>query len=502
MKCKTVKREFWRIQWILLTLFTLCFISCKDDNDQQVAPYDPGKPVEITDFTPDTGGGDTYVVVYGKNFGTDVSLLNLTVGGKKAIVINALGDCLYAIVPQQAFKGNFVLTVGEGEQSQTVEAEKKFHYVRQKVVSTLCGKKNDRGDYEVKDGPFDDCGGFERASWLSFDPMDKNILYLAQDNENGELPIRVLDLKNKHLYTSNELKRHRFRTITWALGKSANGQNIDRDTMIISSDRGENDPSNYYVIRDKSKPAYQMFDKSPSTLTTGTSGCNGSDIHPENGELYYGSFAQGDVYRFDYRNAWNGSGYDANKREHLFTIQDRSWEFNIVIHPTGKYAYIVVVNQHYIMRTDYDWDKKKFGTPYLFCGQVGASAWHDGVGNSARLGRPYQGVFVKNKKYEGQSDEYDFYFTEKDNHCIRILTPDGNVTTFAGRGSSALNGEPYGNIDGALREKARFDQPAGLAYDEENEVFYVGDTMNRSIRMIAMEEGEDESVVDDDNENN
>ena len=51
MKCRTMKKGYWNTHWILLVLLTLCFVSCKDDNDGETAPYDPGKPVE-PDFTP------------------------------------------------------------------------------------------------------------------------------------------------------------------------------------------------------------------------------------------------------------------------------------------------------------------------------------------------------------------------------------------------------------------------------------------------------------------
>ena len=488
MKCKTVKSEFWRIHWILLALFTLSLVSCKDDEEKQIEPYDPSKPVEITDFTPDAGGGDTYIVVYGKNFGTDKSLLKLTVGGKLATVISALGDYMYAIVPQKAFGGNLVLTIGEGENAQTVEAEKKFNYSRQLVVSTLCGEIDEKGHYEVKNGPFKDCGGIAAPTWFSFDPENKHILYLAQDE--GNKPIRVLDLKNEHIYTNTQFSIERARTITWALGKDG-----VKDTMIIASDRGgDRDVNNWYLVRDKTKPIQEAFNVTPQPLMEGKN-CNGSAIHPINGELYYNSFALGDVFKFDYRNAWDADrkAFDYTKREKLFSIQDVSWEFNMVIHPSGRYAYIVVVNQHYIMRTDYDNVKKRFGVPYLFCGSVGNASWVDGTGDKARLDTPYQGVFVKNKKYveNKNEDEYDFYFTDRMNHCIRILTPEGSVTTFAGRGSSALNSNPYGYVNGALREKARFDRPSALAYDEETETFYIGDWMNHRIRKIALEEGED-----------
>lgn len=484
MKCRIMKDGIWRVQWVLLCLFMLCSVSCKDDEtNQEAVPYDPSLPVEITGFTPETGGGGTRMVVYGKNFGTDTSLMKLTIGGLEAKIINVLGDCMYCTVPQKAYKGNMVLTVGEGEQAQTVEAEKKFDYVRQMVVSTLCGATDGKGNFDVKEGPFDDCGGFQEPTWFSFDPNNKDILYLAQDNQK---PMRVLDLKNKYVYDgvrNGEGGLDRMRTITWTL---------DGDTMIIANDRGgDNDPNNIYLVRKKDKPLHEQFKDNPQAMQQGK-GCNGSAVHP-NGELYYNSFGAGEVFRYDYWKAKDGKGgFDYTIREKLFNIQDRDWEFNIIIHPTGTYAYIVVINRHYIMRTDYDRERRTFGTPYLICGSPYEKGWEDAVGDKVRLNEPYQGVFVLDEDPDRKGDKYDFYFTDKMNHCIRILTPDGKVTTFAGRGSSALNPDPWGIVNGGLRSEARFDRPCALAYDEETKSFYVGDTSNHCIRKIAMEEGADE----------
>lgn len=489
MKCRMIKSEVWRIQWVLLAFLAFCMAGCKDDDENtQNLSYDPNQPVEITDFTPDSGGGNTFVVIHGKNFGTDKSLVKLTVGGKEAVVINVLGDCLYAIVPPKAFKGNFVLTVGKGEQVQTVEAEKKFNYSRQMVVSTLCGRVDEKGNYEVKNGPFGDCGGIAEPTWFSFDPKDHSILYLAQDNQKK---MRVLDLENKQIYfgiPNGVGGIDRMRTITWTL---------DGDTMIIANDRGgDTDPNNIYLVRDKSKKNFEQFNENPQTLMQGK-GCNGSAIHPINGELYYNSYAMGDVFRYDYHTAYDPvkKEFDFSKREKLFTIQDREWEFNFVIHPSGDYAYIVVVKQNYIMRTDYNKKTKRFGVPYLFCGAVNQPGWADGTGDKARVNRPYQGVFVKNEEYEKENREdiYDFYFTDRNNHCIRKLTPEGSVTTYAGRGSTALDGVE-GSQDGELREKARFRDPAALAYDEEKKVFYIGDVGNHCVRMISLEEASDEEI--------
>ncbi|WP_242489738.1 hypothetical protein [Bacteroides thetaiotaomicron] len=92
---------------------------------------------------------------------------------------------------------------------------------------------------------------------------------------------------------------------------------------------------------------------------------------------------------------------------------DNGWEYNIRIHPTGNYAYIVSINKHYIQRTNYDWASKRFVTPFIVAGTAERAAYVDGIGTSARFNTPYQGVFVKNPEYAGQEDEYDFILCDK-----------------------------------------------------------------------------------------
>lgn len=67
------------------------------------------------------------------------------------------------------------------------------------------------------------------------------------------------------------------------------------------------------------------------------------------------------------------------------------------------------------------------------------------------------------------------------------MTPEGKVTTYAGRGSRSVNNDVHGYIDGDLREEARFNQPNGIIFDEITRTFYIGDLQNRRIRMIAIE---------------
>jgi hypothetical protein len=194
-----------------------------------------------------------------------------------------------------------------------------------------------------------------------------------------------------------------------------------------------------------------------------------------------------------------GSSSGTGAFEKLFTIQDTNWEFQIDIHPSGKYAYIVVINRNYILRTDYNETTKRFSAPYRIAGDMSKEGFTDGVGLTALLRRPYQGTFVKNEQYEreGRDDIYDFYFCDSRNDAIRLLTPEGIVKTYAG-GSAATHsdGYTYGNENGELRDFARFHRPTGLVNDvhrdaitgENTLIFYILDTSNYAIRTITMEE--------------
>ena len=53
-----MKHENIGLQCMMLAfIFAVCLGSCKDSNDETSAPYDPNAPVEVTDFTPKSGGG-------------------------------------------------------------------------------------------------------------------------------------------------------------------------------------------------------------------------------------------------------------------------------------------------------------------------------------------------------------------------------------------------------------------------------------------------------------
>lgn len=462
MKTKSImKSGNYRISWMLMILIAICFGSCNSNDDKEDG-FDPSKPVVVTEFTPEEGSIGTRMFLYGENFGTDPSKVKVTIGGVEAPVIGVDNTMIYCMVPGKAYEGDIKVQIVDdnGEPIAKVDVEGKFNYVKKMRVSTLLGYKDDKDKFEVKDGPFEDCGGVGRSWWLSFDPKNHDHLYVAGEGQS----LRLIDFSKRYLSTTT-VTHKKIRAISWTL---------HGDSMIITHDQNSaTSPSTYVFSRESGFKSQVPLINSKN--------CNTGAIHPVNGELYYNLYDQAQVLRYD---------WETQKSEVLFPIGTNNWDFNIQIHPSGNYAYIVVLPKHIIFRSDYDWATKRFTTPYDICGEREKAGWVDGVGKKVRLDYPSQGTFVKNQEYidKGADDIYDFYFCDRNNNCIRILTPNGKVTTFAGRGSPGVNNSTSGYIEGDLRTEARFNNPEGIVYDEERQCFFIGDRSNRRIRKIGYEE--------------
>ena len=530
---------------------------------QVTDPYDPSQPVTITSFVPTSGGVGQQLVLHGSNFGNDVSQLHLTIGGKDAVIASVKSEALYCFVPSGAFTGEIVLTVGEGASAKTVQAPGKFDYQRKMVVGNLCGYINERGEAPWIDGPFETTTGFKNDGVMQFSPYNHDQLFVLYDKEprlgENQHGIQLVDLKERTVTTIINISmfnNERMRTIDFAVdpfayeehgllyqtgedelgnptyyatpeweAKASPKQLSYREHLIVSVDQYDaNFRAPAVWIVDRNVATGEFDNSSPHRLIACYNQCNGASLHP-NGELYFSSYTQGEILRLDMDQYWatlpldGGASWDPNAIdntaafERLIKVQDNSYECQIDIHPTGQYAYIVVINRNYILRTDYNEKTKRFSTPYVIAGQLGVEGFDDGVGQSATMRRPYQGTFVKNDQYEAANygDIYDFYFCDSRNDAIRYLTPDGIVTTYAGGSANThADGLTNGSENGELRDVARFSRPTGLVNDvhkdkitgENTLIFYILDTNNAKLRTITMEEDEDTTEEEPDPENN
>lgn len=453
----------------MLALFAFSLASCNEDKNDNEA-FDPSKPIVITDFAPKEGGFGSNLILYGDNFGNDLSKVKVMVGGKQANIISVKNNVLYCVIPKAAYDGDIeVSAYNDGEEIAYGVADEKFKYQKQWLVTTLVGQRfEDWNDATEKEGPFDACGYINGMSWFSFDPKSNFDEMYVSCVDLG--PIRKINFAKETVeFLSNiSVSEQRPTIINWTPDENQD--------MIITRDLKSDGNVNVIFSRASGFTTQTDLISSLGKLKSG----NAAMVHPD-GQLYYTAYYTQDIYQYDFN-----TNITAKVSSHLKVKEN----LRFVLHPSGKYAYMMRLyysgnNSGYIARLDYNSETKTFSDPYIVAGSDGTAGYADGVGGNVRMRGPGQGVFVKNPEYAGEEDEYDFYFTDDYNHCVRVLTPTGRVYTFAGRGNGSTDG---GYADGALRTEARFNRPWAIAYDEKRNCFYVGDRENRVIRKIAQEE--------------
>lgn len=109
------------------------------------------------------------------------------------------------------------------------------------------------------------------------------------------------------------------------------------------------------------------------------------------------------------------------------------------------------------------------GVVTTVAGKARVIGWQDGKGSEARFRRP-EGIVVN-------KDSGVIYVSDTFNGSIRQISPQGVVTTFAGRIH-----EGWGFADGR-GTAARFNQPEGITIDRHG-ILYVADHGNKAIRKI------------------
>lgn len=107
------------------------------------------------------------------------------------------------------------------------------------------------------------------------------------------------------------------------------------------------------------------------------------------------------------------------------------------------------------------------GEHAVLAGAFGQPGYADGVGSAARFSMPYGIV---------QRPDGTLIVADHDNNRLRVVTLDGNVTTFAGTGQA---GFADGTMTGAM-----FNHPQALAIDSAGKI-YVTDSDNYRVRRIS-----------------
>ena len=105
-----------------------------------------------------------------------------------------------------------------------------------------------------------------------------------------------------------------------------------------------------------------------------------------------------------------------------------------------------------------------------FAGRAGQTNGGDGIGTNAYFNQPTGGAM---------DAAGNLYVPDEYNNAIRKVTPDGTVSTFAGRLGFAYSGTNDGTGTNAL-----FTQPTNLTFDKNGNLWVV-DTYAHTVRKIT-----------------
>lgn len=141
-----------------------------------------------------------------------------------------------------------------------------------------------------------------------------------------------------------------------------------------------------------------------------------------------------------------------------------SWPSDVAVDAKGN-VFVADFGNHCIRMISPD------GIVSTFAGDPGNPGWADGPGATAQFTYP-EGLTL--------GPDGNLYVADTANEVIRMITPDGTVSTFAGSGMRGLT-------DGIGTEAAFF-QPYGVTTDQGGHLL-VADTGNQAIRSIDLATG-------------
>lgn len=436
---KTINYIVKRGPIAVLFMIFITFCACSDDDQPQ------SQKAEVTDFSPVMGSRNTLLTLNGVNFGTDPNQVKVTINGKEALVKTVTNEVITAEVQKGTSSGLVRVILGERPNVQILIYDQSFTYVSNQVVSTYLGGK---GSGET-DGDFS-MATLSKPRFLAWGK--ENALYIVEDGASvadDMACIRVAE--NNQLITLLKATEsplvQRIRAIDFSL---------DKNTMYIANDSNADGIMGFGTMTNNGN----KFENLTSLWEQG--GITTVKVHPKTGAVFIGYHSGSWIYQYDGTDFIpkcqlpDASGAAASKGNINGIAFDKS----------GTTAYFVSRKNHVIYKANYDLVTGEFSDVKLLAGSFGVTGYADGTGTSAKFNEPSQGDV---------GEDGNFYVADRGNHCIRVITPDGEVSTYAGQNKAGMT-------DG-IASQAEFNNPEGCQFGPDG-ALYIADYSNHAIRKV------------------
>jgi hypothetical protein len=441
-----------KLAGLLIVFSAIILGGCSGDN---VVTDDIAKAVATT-FSPLNGGKNTILTLQGSHFGADKSTIRVTINGKDAIIQSLSDEEIVVEVQSGSGSGLVRIYLGVRPNIQVLIYAEEFIYEETVVYETnykvlpylggeISGKTN---------------GTFDVATFLKPRFLQWNAdggLYIVEDDSG-------LSVVSETEYAGIRVAKDN--TVATLLNVDETGtlQRIraiafsqDQNTIYIANDRNNSE-----------KPATVGFASMPKTggdiatlWGTNAGGITFVTVHPITGAVLVGVHS----------NAWIYDYIDGEFVANSGTVQllpgSGSGNINgMAFDAAGTTAYIASRSRHVIYKASYDLTTKLFSNMDVFAGTPGTLGYANGEGGDAKFNTPCQ--------IDVDADG-NVYVADRGNHCIRKITSNGEVSTYAGTNESGM-------ADGFLAD-ARFNSPEGLQFGPDG-ALYIADYGNNRIRKI------------------
>lgn len=424
-------------KWAFYMLIISCFFMACQDHEKILPKYDSKKPVEIKSFVPDSGGVGTQLVVIGKNFGCDTSLIKVFVNDNEAKVVGVNDTRVYAVVPVRAGTGNVKITMKGGKE---IASEKEFKYKLQQNVLTVAGATDNNGNSDRKDGSLE-TAQLKYPYYLDIDNDDNIFLLERKINDPGKgTALRYMSLTEQTIATkfTNGGAMSNIRPIAYSL---------TQDTLWCVNDSWGAGVDLFSITRQQG-----WYDPT-ERLHARTGNCVA--VNPVDGSIVSSHYLKSMVCLFDPK---------TGKEKDLISMNEDAVVY-LAFSKDGKYLYMTIPEGHWtikgnLYRAQWDFKKKELieDTDELIVG-------NDYLKESRQVACDYEG---------------NVYVCNTGHHTIDIWDPKTRtIKVFAGIRDEA------GYQDG-LPLESKFNLPSGICVGKDGAI-YVADNFNHRIRKIVVE---------------
>lgn len=432
----------------LLLLIVMFFLlnSCKDDDKTQ------GIKGVVTEFAPLTGGPSTLLTLKGSNFGEDIDNVKVTINGKETIVKSVTDNEITAEIQKGSSSGIIRIILCERPNAQVLIYDTEFTYISNQVVSTYLGKET-AGE---NDGNFQTVT-LSKPRYLLWGKDGG--LYIVEDGGNSatDFPsVRVA--KENKVYTILDARGtelvQRIRAIDFSL---------DMNTMYIANDNNATGTMGFGTMT-KSGNTYTNL-----TALSDQSGVTCTKTHPITGDVFVAYHTGAWIYRYD------GTSFIPKVQLPSNTtgvFADKGNVNGIVFDKAGTTVYFVSRAKHVVYKGKYNLSTGEFSDLEIFAGSYGVAGYDNGTGSAAKFNSPCQ----------ADMDEYgNLFVADKSKNCVRMITPEGEVSTYAGKNSAGM-------VNG-IASQAEFNNPEGCQFGPDG-ALYIADYSNHLIRKVEERAGE------------